>query len=440
VENAALLPWLTATAFIHSSMVAERRGTLKIWSSALVILTFSLTLLGTFLTRSGVLNSVHSFTQSAIGPWFVGAIAVTLIAALSLLVWRLPDLADRRSPGAPISRESAFLFNNVLFLGITFAVVFGTLYPLGAQLVSGATVSVGTPYFNTVNAPLFLLLLFLMGVGPALPWGVARWPTVRDRFALAVLAGAAGVLLAWAFGMRLPGPLATLGLALFVLAILGDELVRGTRARSASRGEQAHVAAWRLASRNRRRYGGYLVHAGICVMAVAIAVSASLGQDTVQTLKSGESMEIRGYTLTYHGLVREPLRDDPRVFETRAEVGYAGPQNGTLAAALRDYPNSNQPIATPAVRSNLAEDLYVTLNSYDPRTSTVTLHVLINPLVSWIWIGGAVVGAGAIFAIWPDRRRLPVELAAVRTPRVKVPAERVPLPEAAVPSVQAEEA
>jgi cytochrome c-type biogenesis protein CcmF len=355
-------------------------------------------------------------------------------------VWRLPDLADRRSPGAPISRESAFLFNNVLFLGITFAVVFGTLYPLGAQLVSGATVSVGTPYFNTVNAPLFLLLLFLMGVGPALPWGIARWSTVRNRFAVPVLAGAASVLLAWALGMRAVAPLATLGLALFVLTVLGDELLRGTRARSASRGEQAYVAAWRLASRNRRRYGGYLVHAGICVMAVAIAVSASLGQDALQTLKPGESMSIRGYTLTYHGLVREPLRDDSRVLETRAEVGYTGPQNGTLATALRDYPSSNQPIATPAVRSNFGEDLYVTLNSYDPQTSTVTLHVLINPLVSWIWIGGAVVGVGAIFAIWPDRRRLPVDLSVARTPSVKVPAARVPVPEAAAPSIQAEEA
>jgi cytochrome c-type biogenesis protein CcmF len=405
-----------------------------------VILTFSLTLLGTFLTRSGVLNSVHSFTQSAIGPWFVGAIAVTLAAALSLLVWRLPDLADRRSPGAPVSRESAFLLNNVLFLGITFAVVFGTLYPLGAQLLSGAAVSVGPPYFNTVNAPLFLLLLFLMGVGPALPWGAARWSTMRDRFSLPLLTGASGLLLAWVLGLRAPAPLATVGLALFVLTVLGDEVVRGTRSRAASRGEQPLLAGWRLATRNRRRYGGYLVHGGICLMAVAIAVSAGLAQDAIQTLRPGDSMSIRGYTLTYHGLVTEPLRDDPRVIETRAEVRYAGPQNGTLDTALRAYPNSTQPVATPAVRSNLGEDLYVTLNSYDPKTSTVTLHVLVNPLVSWIWLGGGVVAAGAIFAIWPDRRLLPALAPATRTLDVKRAPQAVPVPEVAAPSVRVEEA
>jgi cytochrome c-type biogenesis protein CcmF len=440
VENAALLPWLTATAFIHSSMVAERRGTLKIWSSLLVIVTFSLTLLGTFLTRSGVVNSVHSFTQSAIGPWFVGAIAIALGGALGLLVWRLPDLGDRRAPGALVSRESAFLFNNVVFLGITFAVVFGTLYPLGAQLLSGATVSLGAPWFNAVNVPFFLLLVFLMGVGPALPWGVARWSTVRDRFAVPVLVGVVGVIAAWGLGMRAAAPLATLGLALFVLTILSDELVRGARARAGSRGERLGVAGWRLATRNRRRYGGYLVHAGICLMAVAIAVSASLGQDAVQTLTPGQSMSVRGYTLTYQGLVQEPLRDDARVFETRAEVAYAGPQSGTLETALRDYPSSAQAVAAPAVRSSLGEDLYVTLNSYDPATHAVTLHVLVNPFVVWIWLGGGVVAAGAVFAIWPDRRRLAVEVEAGRPVPAARKREAAALPEGAAPSVRADEA
>jgi cytochrome c-type biogenesis protein CcmF len=411
VENAALLPWLTATAFIHSSMVAERRGTLRTWTHALVIATFTLTLVGTFLTRSGVVNSIHAFTTSAIGPWFAVAIVVTLAVALSLLVWRLPDLGDTRPPGPVVSRESAFLFNNVLFLAITFAVLFGTLYPVMVEAVSGSRATVGAPWFNRVNAPIFVALLFLTGVGPALPWGGASWVTIRERFALPVLAGVAAVVAAWALAVRDAAPLGLFGLASFVLVVLGDEVVRGVRARSRGRGEGPAVALVRLATRNRRRYGGYLAHAGICVMAVAIAVSATLGVETIATLRPGETVSLGAYRVTYDRLVTGPLPSDPRVTETRAEMTLAGPQSGPIAAALRDYPNSSTAIATPAVRTAIGEDLYVTLLAYNPTTETVSLHVFVNPLVVWIWVGGAIVALGALFAIWPDRRRSRVESA-----------------------------
>ena len=411
VENAALLPWLTATAFIHSSMVAERRGTLRTWTHALVIATFVLTLVGTFLTRSGVVVSVHAFTTSGIGAWFAAAILLALGAGLGLLIWRLPELGDRRPPGAVVSRESAFLFNNVLFLAITFAVLFGTLYPVIVEVTSGSRATVGAPWFNLVNAPIFVALLFLTGVGPALPWGGASWATVRERFSVPILAAVAVVVAAWAVAVRGLAPLAILGLATFVLVVMGDEVVRGARARSRSRDEAMAVAVVRLATRNRRRYGGYLAHVGICVMSVAIAVSATLGSDRVATLHPGERLTLGAYTLTYDQLVIEPLASDARVIETRAELTLAGPQSGPLATALRDYPNSSTAIATPAVRSALGEDLYVTLLSYNPTTRTVSLHVLINPLVSWIWAGGGIVALGALFAIWPDRRRLVVEAA-----------------------------
>jgi cytochrome c-type biogenesis protein CcmF len=413
VENAALLPWLTATAFIHSSMVAERRGTLRVWAHALVIATFVLTLVGTFLTRSGVVESVHSFTASAIGPWFAIAIVVTLTAALGLLVWRLPDLADARPAGGTISREGAFLFNNVLFLGITFVVLFGTLYPLIVDATSGERISVGAPWFNRVNAPIFVALLFLMGVGPALPWGGARWPTIRDRFTLPALAAAGVVVGSWALGLREVAPLVALGLAAFVVTVMGDEVVRGARARARSRGEAPPAAAWRLATRNRRRYGGYVVHAGVCVMAVAVAVSATLASDVTATVGPGDSVSLRGYTISYDRLVIEPARDDPRVTETRAELTLSGPQSGRLAPALRDYPNSTTPIATPTVRTALGEDLYVTLLAFDPSTRAVTLHVFVNPFVVWIWLGGAIVVLGAAFAAWPERRRRRVPAAVV---------------------------
>jgi len=411
VENAALLPWLTATAFIHSSMVAERRGTLRIWTHALVIATFTLTLVGTFLTRSGVVNSVHAFTTSGIGAWFAWAILLTLGVALGLLIWRLPDLGDRRPPGAVVSRESAFLFNNVLFLAITFAILFGTLYPVVVEAATGARASVGAPWFNRVNAPIFVALLFLTGVGPALPWGGASWTTVRERFAIPILAGVGVVVAAWALGVRDAAPLGIFGLATFVLVVMGDEVVRGARSRARTRGEPAPVALLRLTTRNRRRYGGYLAHVGICVMSVAIAVSATLGSDQTATLRPGEAMSLGAYAITYHELVTEPLASDPRVIETRAELTLAGPQSGRIATALRDYPNSATAIATPVVRTALGEDLYVTLLSYNPATETATLRVFINPLVMWIWAGGAIVALGALFAIWPDRRRTAVEAA-----------------------------
>jgi cytochrome c-type biogenesis protein CcmF len=218
------------------------------------------------------------------------------------------------------------------------------------------------------------------------------------------------------FGMRGIPQLGTLFLAIFVIGVLGDEVVRGARARGRTRGERLPLAAWRLATRNRRRYGGYLVHAGVCLMAVAVAVSATGAREASATLRVGESLTLGGYTLTLRGVVVEPLRDDPRVIETRATVDYAGPNGGTLATAQRSYPNATNPIATPGVRTFATEDLYVTLLQADPNAATASLQVFLNPLVAWIWAGGFVVVAGAVFAIWPDRRRLRSSLPAALVP------------------------
>ena len=424
VENAALLPWLTATAFVHSAMVAERRGGLRIWTSALVIATFVLTLVGTFLTRSGIVASVHAFTQSAIGPWFLVAILLALGGGLILLVWRLPDLIGGGRPSALFSRESAFLFNNVLFLGLTFAVLFGTLLPLLVQATSGATISVGAPWFNAVNVPIFVALLFLMGVGPALPWGAASWTSLRDRFSVPLVVASAVAAVALALGLREIAPLLTLTLAALVGTVMVDEVVRGARARARGRGEPGPTAAWRLATRNRRRYGGYAVHIGVLVMAVAVAISSALSTDVTATVAPGETARIGRYEVRHERLVVERLRDDARVIETRAELTVSGPQSGAVAPALRDYPNSPAAIATPAVRTSLAEDFYVTLLASDPETGTVTLHLFVNPLVIWIWIGGAIVGIGSAFAIWPDRRAVTVRASIPSVKRAAEPSPR----------------
>jgi cytochrome c-type biogenesis protein CcmF len=408
VENAALLPWLTATAFIHSAIVAERGRSLRTWTAILVTTTFVLTLLGTFLTRSGVIESVHSFTQSAIGAWFLGGVLVSLVAGAALILWRLPDLAGSGPPPALVSRESAFLLNNLLFSGLAFAVLFGTLYPLIAEAVGGERLSVGAPWFDRISAPFFAALLFLLGVGPALPWGAASWPALRDRFVIPAVAGVALMVVGIVLGVRGAAPLVTLGLAGFSGTILVGEVVRAARGRARSTGERPLRAAWGVVTRNRRRYGGYLAHVGVLVAAIAVAVSTAGAIETTAILAPGESARLASYTVTHHRLVQEPLAADPRVFETRAELDIRGPQAGAVSPALRDYPNSVVPIATPSVMTSAGEDFYVTLLAYDPDSGVITLRLFVNPLVAWIWVGGAIVVIGAAFAIWPSRRATPV--------------------------------
>ena len=218
-----------------------------------------------------------------------------------------------------------------------------------------------------------------------------------------------------------------MGLAAFVATVMSDELLRGARARARARSEAPPTALWRLATRNRRRYGGYVVHFGVLVMAIAVAISSTMARQTTVTLRPGQSATLAGYTLTNDRLVIEPLPDDPRVTETRAEMSFAGPQSGTLATALRDYPNSTAAIATPAVRTSLGEDLYVTLLTSDPASGSVTVRIFVNPMVVWIWIGGAILGLGAVFAIWPGGRRLPVPQPAAEARRPDA-APSVPAP------------
>jgi len=405
VENAALMPWLTATAFIHSSMVAERRRALKVWTLALVVATFELTLLGTFLTRSGVIFSVHSFTQSAIGPFFLAAIAISMTGSLGLLLWRLPDLKDEGTIESPLSRESAFLFNNVLLLAFTFTVLFGSLFPLVVEAAGGGKVSVGAPWFNQVTIPIVALLLFLMGVGPALPWGTASWLTLRDRFVVPLLAGTLAAAGAAALGLRAPYALLVLGLAIFVGVIMARELFVGARARARTSGAWLGPAAWGLAPRNRRRYGGYAVHLGVLVVALAIALNKGLMSEATVTLRPGEDFSFGGYAVTYEGLEAGALPDNPAVTEVRARLAFNGSSTGTLEPALRNYPNSRQAIGTPAVHTTLTHDVYATLMSYDTAADEVTLRVFINPGVLWIWVGGAIIAVGAMFAMWPDPAR-----------------------------------
>ena len=289
VENASLLPWLTATAFIHSVIVQERRGMLRVWNLSLVIATFCLTILGTFLTRSGVINSVHAFTESDIGPWLLAFLAVVAAAGIGLIAWRGDALRAAGKIDSPISRESAFLANNLLFAGLAFVVLLGTVYPLLAEALQGRQLSVGEPYFDRMTTPIGLVLLFLMAVAPALPWRATSSEVLRHRVLVPAWAGGLTMLAAVALGAHGITDVVAFGLAAFALAGIIRQFVVGMRAR-----RQAHVERWietppRMIRANPRLYGGLVVHTGIVLIAVALAASSTYSTKREVRLARGDS-------------------------------------------------------------------------------------------------------------------------------------------------------
>jgi len=404
VENAAIMPWLTATAYLHSVMVEEKRRLLRTWNLALVIATFALTILGTFLTRSGIVNSVHAFSLSAIGPLLLGYLVAILVVSCGLMLWRARELADRGSLGTPLSREAIFLFQNVLFVAATLTVLLGTLYPLIAEAISGSQLSIGAPYFNRVEIPIALALLFLMGVGPQLPWHGASRATLERQFSAPALAAAAGAALALLSGMRGAAPVLTCALAAFVSATVAQEFVRGVRARRALHGEGSGPALAALFRRSGRRYGGYIVHLGIAVIAVAIAVSQAGTIEVERTLAPGGTMRAGSSELRLEA-IREV--DEPQRRRVVADLTLTGPWGVTaLEPSFMFYPNATQPVGSPGVSAGPVSDVYTILAAYDARgKSWATIRVRVIPLVSWLWVGGLVIGIGAIIAALPPPRR-----------------------------------
>jgi cytochrome c-type biogenesis protein CcmF len=416
VENAAIMPWLTATAYLHSVMVEEKRRLLRTWNLALVIATFSLTILGTFLTRSGVVNSVHSFTQSAIGPLLLGYLVTILVLSVGLLFWRSNRLRDAGPVGAPLSREAIFLFQNVLFVAATLTVLLGTLYPLVAEAISGAQLSIGGPYFDRVEIPLALALLFLMGVGPQLPWHGASRATLERQFTAPLACAAVGALAAVVTGTTGIAPVLTYALAAFVAATVVQEFARGVRARRALHGEGRVTALANLFRRSGRRYGGYVVHLGIVLVALAIATSQARTVDAETTLAPGETMAVAGYTVRLAAL---RTVDEPQRASVVADLEITG--HGTssqLHPALVQYPNTMSAVGSPGIGAGVRDDLYTILAAYDQKAlSWATIRMRVIPLVSWLWLGGAVVGIGAVIAALPQpRRRIVRQMPVIEAP------------------------
>lgn len=423
VENAALMPWLAATAFLHSVMIQEKRGMLRIWNVLLVFLAFSLSLFGTFLTRSGVVNSIHAFTQSSIGPWFLAFIAATVAVSAAVLFWRLPLLRSPARLESPISREAAFLYNNLLLLALCLTILWGVVYPLLSEAVRGEAVVLGRSYYDFFLRAFGLPLLLLMGIGPLVAWRRAslaslattfRWPTA---FALATGA----VLLALGAGSSLPG-LVAYTFSAFVAATIVLEFARGTAARKALGATSWPGAFFSLIARNRRRYGGYVVHAAIVLLAVGIAGSSAFDSVGEAKLRPGETMEVGRYALTYRSLDE---RQTANATELRAllSVRRGGRDLGTLEAGKNAYTVEQQVSNEVGIRSDrlTGEDLFVIAEQIDPD-GTVSFRVFVKPLVNLIWLAGLVFVLGSVIALWPDareQRRL-----AARTARLGLTATR----------------
>ncbi len=400
VENASFMPWLTGTAYLHSVMIQERKGMLKVWNMALIIVTFALSIFGTFLTRSGILSSVHTFSEGSLGYFFLGFLAVIVIGSLGLLALRLPALQSQNELDSFLSRESSFLFNNLMLVGIAFTTLWGTVFPLIAEAVRGVKVTVGPPFYNQVTIPLGLALLFLTGVCPLIAWRRASWRNLLRNFLLPAVAALAGGAALYLRGIRDPVALTSLTLLAFVAATIVIEFVRGTRARQQMTAEGVLRAFFTLTWRNRRRYGGYVIHLGALLMILAM-VGGTFKDEKEAFLKRGETLAIGRYQLHFQDF-REIPRRDSEVLAAEVHVSNAGKLLATLFPQKRFHPGSEQPHSMVGIQSSLREDLYVILTNYTKDGAAI--KALINPLMMWMWIGSYLMAIGVLIVMWPDRR------------------------------------
>ncbi|MCZ6754390.1 MAG: cytochrome c biogenesis protein CcsA [Gemmatimonadetes bacterium] len=422
VENASILPWLTMTAFLHSVMIQEKRGMLKRWNLMLIIGTFLLSIFGTFITRSGVIASVHSFTQSPVGYYFLAFLVLAGVLSFTLLYTRWDRLEAEVELESMVSREAAFLFNNLILVGIAFSVLWGTLFPILSELVQGTKVTVGPPFFNKVNVPLGLALLALTGIGPLIAWRKASIGNLKRQFVMPVSTGLiVGVVLA-VLGVRGFYPLMAMGLAGFVAGTVMQEFYRGSRARNRIHGESYPVAVLRLIGRNRRRYGGYIVHVGILLLFVAFTGNA-FRVDQEATLLPGESVDVTSpfghtYTLTHLGVSQYEYLNR-FVSQATVAIEIDGVPVGRLSSEKRQHLNSLrefefQPSTEVGIRYTLQEDLYIVYAGSVEGTEEAVYRFTINPLVVWVWIGGVVLIIGGLVTMWPEgygptRERRPVQ-------------------------------
>lgn len=404
VENAALMPWLVATAFLHSVMVQERKGMLKVWNIALIAGAFALSIFGTFLTRSGILSSIHAFVATDIGWYFMAALIVLLGGSFALILWRLPMLkADQRMESV-VSREATFLFNNLLLVGLAFAVLWGVVYPLVTEAIGQVRESVSTPFYEFFVIAFGLPLLLLMGIGPLIAWRRASLRQIRTTFVWPLIGGLATGIVMVAFGLDSSWPgIAAGSICAFVTVTIISEFVRGTAARHRVAGESYPIALLHLIDRNRRRYGGYIVHLGV-VMFVVGAIGASAYQTEAEgLLKKGESLTVGSNVLTFEGVEREK---GPNYNERAAilRVTSDGEEIGILRPAQRSYIREQTTSNEVAINTTLTQgDLFIILDGIRADGS-VRIKAFYKPVVGLLWLAGFLFTGGVILCVWPDRR------------------------------------
>jgi cytochrome c-type biogenesis protein CcmF len=404
VENASFIPWLVATAFIHTAIIQERRNIMKVWNMSLIVLTYVLCIFGTYLVRSGILQSVHDFGATGLGGYFLIFLITVFAGGGLLIILSYRELRTDHSFDSWLSRESTFLFNNVILLSLAFATLFGTMFPLISEVVRGTKVTVGAPFFNRVNTPLFLALIMITGICPLIGWRKASVSNLKKNFlAPGGVALASSVLMIVA-GIREPYPLAGLTLTMFLIATIFLEFWTGARARSRLKGEAMAVAFPRLLWQMRRRYGGFVAHLGLAIMVVGIIGSSYYKVENQATLQKNQSMEVGEYTLRYDEMKR--FKDRNR--ETYAAVlsVFKGDRDlGQIMAEKRFYSKADNPTTEVALRSTLLEDLYITMPAFGKQRWEVTLNASVNPLQIWVWIGSFIMLLGGVMAIVPRRRR-----------------------------------
>ncbi len=404
VENASLLPWITATAFLHSVMMQEKKGMMKVWNMVLVSATFFLCIFGTFLTRSGVVSSVHAFAQSSIGRYFVTFLAGGIAVTVYLILDRLDYLKSEAQLESVISRESSFLFNNLILLASCFTVLWGTLFPVISEAVTGEKISVGTPFFNRVNIPIGLFLLFLTGIGPLIAWRRSSIESLRRSFLWPAVAGCALIVILLVAGIRHSYALLSFGLCLFVTWTVVSEFLKGSLAIRARQQVNLLRAAVELTHRNTRRYGGYLVHMGVVLMFVGFT-GAAFNQDSTVEVKVGDRFNIGRYELAVTGLT-EGDHEDYTWNRASVTAFQNGTQIATLEPARRFYKASRQPNAIVSIRRRLNEDLYLNFAGMSDDNQKAVIQAYVFPLVSWIWIGFWVVLFGTLVCLVPAKQRL----------------------------------
>jgi cytochrome c-type biogenesis protein CcmF len=421
VEIAAFMPWLTGTAFLHSVIIQEKRGMLKQWNMILIIITYALVIFGTFLTRSGVLSSVHAFAESEIGPLFFLFIGITFVGSLSLLLRRWGVLKGENHLDSMFSREALFLLNNLLFMGILIVCFWGVLFPIISELVSGQKVTVGPPFYERSVGPIGGGLLLLMAMAPLSVFGRASWQRLGWSLWKPALASLILIGVLFLQGVTNVAALIGYGLSLLVALVTLYEFWRGAYARHRRHGESLPVALWRLAGRNRRRYGGYIIHIGVILMALGIIGIELFQSETQGTLSRGQQMTLGRYTMIFDSLTQWDEADGRNVARAVVDVYKDGNQVGQVFPRRDFYYDSQQSVTIPGVRSTMQEDFYVLLVGWESiGNQGATFKVYHNPLVNFVWLGGLVFILGTLVAAWPERdpqairRRVPVKGAAVQ--------------------------